>query len=58
MSIFVKKITKFPKDNDLRRFKKEKTNWLDFRINYVRERIPTPKQISVDRKDMKNIKFS
>jgi hypothetical protein len=53
-ALFVKLVPKFPKDSDLRRYKIEKLNWAHYKEAYIRERVPTPSQIAIDKQDIRN----
>jgi hypothetical protein len=33
----------------------EQKNWLDYKVDFIREEVPTPKQFQGHRKDMKRI---
>ena len=39
---FLKYLRSYPHDKELRRFYFEQTNWMEFRLNFLRERIATP----------------
>ena len=50
----LKVVPRFPSDADLRRFMVEKNNWQNFKQSYISARVPTPKQVAIDKQDMKN----
>jgi len=45
---FLKYLRSYPRDKELRRFYFEQTNWMDFRLHFLRDRIATPPQIRRD----------
>ncbi len=53
---FIQYLKRYPNDEDLRRFYYEQINWMSFRHQIKRERIPTPIQVKRDTRRMNEIK--